>query len=373
MKIVDVETVILRLPTVLPNGDGIQDLLLIKVHTDVGIIGIGEAHTMPTVLKAIIDAPVSQLAAQGLKHLVVGEDPLRIQYLWNKMYAHTLVAGRRGAVINAISGIDIALWDIFGKATGQPVHQLLGGALRQNVAAYASDLMGSSMDEVVRKANQFARDGFRAIKFGWGTLGTQVSRDIEMVRELRAALGPEVDIMLDIGTPIPLHNATMLAKELSAYDVFFLEEPLSPDDLAGYAELVKISPTPIAAGEKETTRFGFQELIERGCLRIIQPDIARAGGITEVRRIAAMAEAKGVRLIPHSWASDILLSATLHLMATVQNAEYVEFNVMDNPLRTKLLNRPIRVEGGYLQVSDEPGLGIELNEETVARYTLRTD
>jgi len=365
MKIADVETLVLRLPTVVANGDGLQDLLIVKVHTDTGISGLGEVHTMPTVIKAIIDAPVSQLAAQGLKHLLVGEDPMRIDYLWEKMYTHTLVAGRRGAVINAISGIDMALWDIRGKATGQPLYELLGGAARP---AYASDLMVGNVDEVVRKGSQLVHAGYKAIKLGWGTLGLNVTNDIEAVRRLRAAFGPEVDIMLDLGMPIPMQTAVALGEALALYNVFFLEEPLSPDDLEGYSELVRISPRPIATGEKETTRFGFADLIERGCLRIIQPDIARAGGVTEVKGITSFAEARGVRIIPHSWASDILLSATLHVIATLAHAEYIEFNVTDNPLRTQLLKRPLRVENGALRVPDEPGLGVELNEETVARY-----
>jgi L-rhamnonate dehydratase len=368
MKITDVETLVLRLPTVVANGDGLQDLLIVKIHTDAGISGLGEVHTMPTVIKAIIDAPVSQLAAQGLKHLLIGEDPIRIDYLWEKMYTHTLVAGRRGAVINAISGIDMALWDIRGKATGQPLYELLGGAVRNAVSAYASDLMVGNVDEVVAKGKELVHAGYTAIKLGWGTLGLNLTNDIEAVRRLRAALGPEVNIMLDLGMPIPMQAAVALGEALALYNVFFLEEPLSPDDLEGYSELVRISPTPIATGEKETTRFGFADLIERGCLRIIQPDIARAGGVTEVKRITNFAEARGVRIIPHSWASDILLSATVHVIATLGHAEYIEFNVTDNPLRTQLLTRPLRVENGALRVPDEPGLGVELNEETVARY-----
>jgi len=164
-----------------------------------------------------------------------------------------------------------------------------------------------------------------------------------------------------------------LGNALAEDDVFFLEEPLSPDDLDGFAALVAASPTPIATGEKETTRFGFRDLMERGKLRIIQPDIARAGGLSEIRRIATLAESRNVQVIPHCWATDVLVSATLHFLATQPNAPYQEFNVMDNPLRTQLLRDPIRPEDGYAHVPRGPGLGIELNEETLETYRWRPD
>jgi L-alanine-DL-glutamate epimerase-like enolase superfamily enzyme len=370
MKITDVETLILRLARVLPNGDGLQDVLIIRVHTDSGIVGIGEAHTAPTVLKAIIDAPISQLSVQGLKQLLVGKDPLQINHLWSLMYDHSTTYGRRGVVVNAISGIDIALWDILGKATGQPVCQLLGGARRDRVTAYASDLSPEDPRQIVEQARRHVDRGFRAVKFGWGGLGQDVRKDAERVHEVRRALGREVDILIDLGVPVPFDDALWLGRALAEDDVYFLEEPLSPDDLDGFAALVAASPTPIATGEKETTRFGFRELMDRGGLRIIQPDIARAGGLTEIVRIAALAEVRGVRVIPHCWATDILVSATLHFLATQPSARapFLEFNVMDNPLRTRLLLEPLRPENGVVRVPQGPGLGIELNEETLAAY-----
>ena len=368
MKITDVETIMLRLPKVHADGDGLQDVLVIRIHTDDGITGIGEAHTSPLVLKAIIEAPVSQLSVQGLKQLIVGRDPLRINALWNLMYAHTATFGRRGAVINAISGIDIALWDILGKATGRPIHQLLGGALRDTVPVYASDLAPDAPRAAVERAQMHASNGYRAVKFGWGRLGGDVKADARWVHEVRRALGPDVDIMIDMGFPVPFDQAVWLAGALAEDDVFFLEEPLAPDDLDGFARLVEVSPTPIATGEKETTRYGFRELIERGNLRIIQPDIARAGGITEMRRIAAMAAMRSVRVIPHCWATDILVSATLHFLATQEDAPYLEFNVTDNPLRSRLAVDPIRPRDGVVRIPEGPGLGIDLDEETLETY-----
>ena len=368
MKITDIETIILRLPQVEANGDGLQDLLLILVHTDEGITGIGEAHTVPLVLKAIIDAPVSQLTGQGLRQMLVGEDPLRISALWSKMYHHTSTYGRRGVVVHAISGIDMALWDILGKAVGRPLHALLGGATTGRLRAYASDLAPHSAEELIENALEHMRTGYTAMKFGWGRLGNHIRDDADHVARLREAVGDETGIMLDLGTPIALDSAIWLGEALAKHDVIFLEEPLSPDDLDGFRLLTKRSPTPIATGEKETTRHGFRDLIERGGLRIIQPDVARCGGITEFMRIAALSEARKVEVVPHCWASDILVAATAHCLATFDAPRFLEFNATRNPLKTDLLLDPIRPVDGHVAVPTGPGLGVELNPDTVARY-----
>ena len=224
------------------------------------------------------------------------------------MYEHTSTFGRRGAVIHAMSGIDIALWDILGKVTGRPLYQLLGGARRDRVRVYASDLTPEDKTRVVPRAKELFDQGYTGVKFGWGTLGQNVREDARWVNELRRGVGPKVDLMVDMGAAISFGDALWLGNALAEDDVYFLEEPLSPDNLDGFAELVAASPTAIATGEKETTRFGFRDLMERGKLRIIQPDIARVGGITEIRRIAALAEIRNVCVIPHCWATDILVN-----------------------------------------------------------------
>lgn len=368
MKITEIETIMLRLPDVRANGDGLQDLLIIRVHTDEGVVGIGEVHTAPLVARAIIDAPVSQMTVQGFRQLLVGRDPRRINELWHLMYDHSTTYGRRGVVINVLSGIDIALWDILGKSLHASIAQLLGGAMRDWLPAYASDLTPDTMDAIVALALRHQESGFKAMKFGWGGLGSDVRQDARWVGAVRDAVGPKVDIMLDMGSPAPFEQALWLARALADHGVYFLEEPLSPDDFDGFRHLVAASPTPIATGEKETTRFGFRDLMERGELRIIQPDIARVGGITEILRIAAIAEVRNVRVMPHCWASDILVSATAQFLATQKTAPYLEFNVMGNPLRTTLLTQPIRPKEGRVKIPDGPGLGIELNEETLQRY-----
>jgi L-alanine-DL-glutamate epimerase-like enolase superfamily enzyme len=370
MKITAIETTVLRLPEVKPIGDGCQSILLIRIRTDEGITGIGEVHTNPTVTKAIIDAPLCSIASRGLREILVGENPLEIGRLWDKMYQATAIYGRRGAVMHAISGIDIALWDILGKAMGQPIHRLLGGARVERFPIYASDLMPDTTEATAEMGQRHRAAGYRALKLGWGSLGRRPAEDVRRVSAVRAAVGDDMDIMVDIGTPIPFDAALQLGREFADLRVYFLEEPLSPDDLDGFRRLVDASPTPIATGEKETTQFAFLDLMERGGLRIIQPDVARVGGISEALRIAALAEARSVQVIPHCWATDILVAATLQVISTLRACPYLEYNVTDNPLRRDLLVHAIRPVDGIVTVPTGPGLGIELNEDTVARYTV---
>ena len=368
MKITDVETLMLRLPVVREIGDGCQNILIILVRTDEGITGIGEAHTLPLANKAVIDAPMSSVSAQGLRHILVGEDPRDIGRLWDKMYRHTQTYGRRGLALHVISGIDIALWDILGKAAGLPVWRLIGGARRTEIPAYASDLSQPTLEATIELAQKHKANGYRAMKFGWGALGKDRKSDVATAAKLRAALGPDFDIMIDMGFAVPLDHAMYLGRAYAEHEVFFLEEPLSPDDVAGFAKLIAVSPTPIATGEKASTQHDYLDLMERGGLRIIQPDVARVGGISETLRIAAHAEARNVRVIPHCWSTDILVAATLHVIAGLRDCPYLEYNVTDNPLRTDLLAKPIRPSRGVVRVPDGPGLGIELNPETLKRY-----
>ena len=365
MIITDVECIMLRLPEVLPIGDSTQDTLIVKVHTDEGIVGIGECHTSPWILKAVIEAPVSAHASRGLKEIVVGQNPLSIGSLWDRMYELSMVYGRRGLIIQAMSAIDMALWDILGKVCGQPVHQLLGGSRRDDIPAYASTLAAPDIKSAIREVQELVDQGFRAIKFGWGNLGKDLKSDLQFVEKMREAAGTEVDLMVDVGMPMPIRDAKQLAQGLAALGVFFLEEPLSPDDLDGYAALVGASPLPIACGEKETTRFGFRDLIERGQVDIIQPDVARAGGFTECRRIADMADLHGTQVIPHCWSTDILVSATLNFIATLSDCPYLEFCVVDNPIRRSVIQEPIEVVDGMVSIPNRPGLGLELNDKIV--------
>jgi L-alanine-DL-glutamate epimerase-like enolase superfamily enzyme len=368
MKITQVEDIMLRLPEVRRIGDGCQSVLIVRIHTDEGITGIGEIHSNPLVSKAIIDSPLCSVSAQGLRELLVGEDPRDIGRLWDKLYRHTSSYGRRGALMHAISGIDIALWDILGKSVGQPIWRLLGGRRRDEVRAYASDLSQFDLAQTLDVARKHREAGYKAVKFGWGGLGGDRKSDVKVAEAIRAEIGDDMDLMIDMGFPVSLDHALYLGRALADSGVYFLEEPLAPDDLKGYSKLVAASPTPIATGEKDTTQYPYIDLMDRGDLRIIQPDIARVGGISEGLRIVAHAEARGVQVIPHCWATDILVSATLQLLSVQREAPYLEYNATDNPIRTDLLVDPIRPVEGMVRVPDGPGLGIELNEETLARY-----
>ncbi|MCZ4313097.1 mandelate racemase/muconate lactonizing enzyme family protein [Comamonadaceae bacterium G21597-S1] len=368
MKITDVETILLRLPQVREIGDGCQTICVIRVSTDEGIVGIGEAHTNPLAAQAIIDSPLYSVSAQGLRHVLVGEDPRDINRLWDKMYRASQTYGRRGLLMHALSGIDLALWDILGKSVGLPVHQLLGGARKRAHHAYASDLSQPTLEATIELALAHKANGYRAMKFGWGALGQDRKSDVRVAEQLRKALGPDFDIMIDMGFAVPLDHALYLGRAYAEHDLYFLEEPLSPDDLGGFAKLVSASPTPIATGEKASHELDYIDLMDRGQLRIIQPDIARMGGISAMLRVIAHAEARNVRVIPHCWSTDILVAATLHCISTMRDCPYLEFNVTDNPLRTELLVEPIRPQHGVVRVPEKPGLGIELREDTLARF-----
>jgi L-rhamnonate dehydratase len=370
MKITDIETIVLRQPEVHSIGDGTQDCLIIKVHTDEGITGLGEVHTSPTVARAVIEAPLSHSASMGLKEVVLGEDPFDTEELWQKMYKKTSVYGRRGIAVQAMSGIDIALWDIKGKALGQPIYRLLGGARSKPIRCYASTLMPSEPKAAAKEAVRWAKEGFQAVKLGWGGFSDSAKENALLISEVRKAVGPDVELMVDAGMGWNLPTALDMARRCEELGVYFLEEPLPCDDLEGYAALCDAVDMRIATGEKETTKWGFRDLILRGHLDILQPDVARCGGITEALKIAALCSTFNRSCIPHCWSSDILVSATLSVITAIGNVDYFEFDVWDTPIRKGVAKEPIKAENGFVRVPDGPGLGIELNEDFIAKYSV---
>jgi len=368
MKIAAIQTTMLRQPDVRAIADGIQDLLVIEVLTDEGIVGIGEVHTSPSIARAVIDAPLSHVSSRGLKEILIGRDPLQREVLWDEMYRLSSVYGRRGVAINAISGIDIALWDIAGKAAGMSVTQLLGGDPSRTFPAYASILLSETAAGLRSDVRRCVDNGFRAIKLGWGPLGTDLMACVGLVEAARAEVGDHVDLMVDVGFGRDVRMAIRFARALESLGVLFLEEPLSPDNLDGFARLTGSVDLAIATGEKETTCHGFRQLIEQGRVDIIQPDVARAGGITEAKKIADMARLYGVSCIPHCWSSDILLSATLHVASCIPGIPYIEFCTLETPLRRTVTMSPIDVLEGHVAIPQGVGLGIELNPETMREY-----
>ena len=378
MKITDVEVAYLKIPSIAMMANGTQDAAVVLVHTDEGITGLGEAESAPSVVKAIVEAPRSHSVMVGLREVLVGENPLEIERLWRKMYESTIYFGRRGAVIHAISGVDIALWDLKGKVLGRPLCDLLGGTTDAKVRAYASGLFGRSPAETGEKAARFKEAGFTAFKFGWEDFGRSAASDRAHVAAVREAVGPDAPIMCDVGWARDSGGAiwdatTALSRTqmLAEYDVYWLEEPLPPDDLDGYRRLCDASPIRIAAGEEEATVHGFRDLIERGHLHVVQPDVARAGGVTETMRIAAFAYAHNVPCVPHHYSTGILGAVSVHVNASIPNRLFQETPAPGegSALNTDLVVPAVKLDAdGCIVIPPGPGLGIELDQEVFSRY-----
>jgi len=370
MKITQVELICLNLPEKKEIADSSQDAVVVKVHTDEGITGIGEIDSHPSVVKAVVEASMSHRDSHGVAELLIGEDPFDREVVWQKVYRKTMHYGYRGVAIQVIGGIDIALWDIIGKACGRPIYKLLGGCFRNKLQAYASALFPKDPREIVKQIVRYVDQGFKGVKFGWGAFGLEAGEDVELVKAARKAVGDEIKLMVDAGEQWSASTAIERAHKLEKYTPFFLEDALSPDDLDGYAKLTRSTSLRIAAGEAYTTRFPYRDLIEKGNIDVVQPDVARVGGISEAQKIALMAHDRGVMCIPHSWSTDISVAATLHVLASSPQESLLEFCVADTPLRRNLITEPFTIDKeGFVKVPEQPGLGIELNEEVVKKYS----
>jgi L-rhamnonate dehydratase len=372
VKITDVEAVILRQP-VLDDGiaDGSQDDLVVLVHTDEGITGIGEVDSAPEAVRAMINAPGSHAIANSLHDLVVGEDPLEVERLWHKMYRGLIYVGRRGIALHAISGIDIALWDIKGKALGKPICELIGTPRRDRVRAYASRLMPDTPDEVRSAVGALREQGFTAVKLGWGPLGADADLDLALAAAACEAGGDGLTILIDagLGYEADARKAIGVARGLEELGVFWLEEPFEPDEYEAYAELADTVDIRVAAGEQDTTLWGFRELIDRGHVDLVQPDVTRCGGITELLRIAELARERGVETVPHAWKSGIIKAASLHVNAVLPDALFQEYCVAETPINTLLTRERLPIDSeGYVAVPTGPGLGVELDPDVLERY-----
>lgn len=373
MRITEVEAIVLRQPALdAAIADGSQDDLIIRVHTDEGIVGVGEVDSSPEVAKAVVDAPNSHANAIGLRQVLIGEDPLDIERLWRRMYRATIYYGRRGVAIHAISGVDLALWDIKGKVLGKPVAQLLGTPRRDRVRAYASRLMPDTEDEVRAAVSRLVEMGFTAVKLGWGPLGQDAARDVRLARAARQTAGDGVDVLIDagLGYGADAERAIRVARELEQLGIFWLEEPFEPDELAAYARLADSVDVRVAAGEEEATRWGFRDLIERGHVDVVQPDVTRCGGLSEALRIAALAAERGVACVPHAWKSGVVKAASLHLNAVLPEACLQEYCVADTPINKHLTRQSFPLEDGLVRVPTAPGLGIDLDPEVLERYAV---
>ncbi len=371
MKITDVEAIHLRIPNVEEIADGTQDVLVVKINTDAGLVGIGEVTSQSYVCKAIVEAPRSAERRHGLREILVGQtfEPEvagEIERLWQHLYYHTNRYGRRGAAIHAISGVDIALWDLLGKALDKPVCELLGGKQRDSIRAYASYLFGETPDETEQLARDAVELGLTAVKFGWGPFGRDAQLDLAHVEAARRGVGDDRDLMVDVGCKWDAGTAVERAEMLKQFSLTWLEEPLAQDDLKGYAELCAQSPIPIAAGEGDVTTYDFDSLIESG-IHILQPDVAFCGGLTVCREVSRMAKAAGRRCVPHCFSTGINLTASLHWMAAT-GGDLVEYCLRPSPLMRQLVRNLPPLENGHVPLPDGPGLGIELDLDVLEKY-----
>jgi D-galactarolactone cycloisomerase len=347
-----------------------QDAAIVVVETSDGLTGYGEAKGAPVVMKVLVE--------EVLGPQLIGEDPTRVEYLWEKMYSASRLelalkhgrpyhrAGSRGETIHAMSGVDVALWDIFGKSLGVPIYKLLGGGLRDRLPAYASGGWAPP-DQTADEVMSYRGKGFGGVKIRVGGLDEPhfPERSVERLRRARQALGPDVQLMMDAHGALSVDRAIRFGQAAAEFDITWFEEPvLADDDLDGLAEVRRRVPMPVSTGESETTRFAFRDIVERHGADILQPDVAVVGGLTEARRVAALAHVHGLPIAPHVWGSALLWGASLQLAAATPNVVIFEFCQAYYPLLYDLLTTPVQVDpDGWVSVPSGPGLGIELQPE----------
>jgi D-galactarolactone cycloisomerase len=343
---------------------------IVEIETADGVVGWGECYGPSQVARAYIE---SQYAPR-----IVGRDAFDVEVIWEDLYNRIKDYGNTGMAISALSGIDIALWDIIGKSCGKPVHKLIGGAYRTEVQSYATGLYFIDMDrlveEAVEEAGGYVSQGFRAVKMKIGLGDPRL--DIRRVAAVREAVGDDVRLMVDANHCFTVPAAIRLGRELEALNIEWFEEPISPEDLDGYVEVTRALDIAVAGGENEFTRWGFRDIVTRKAMDIVQPDVCAAGGISECRKIAALALAHGVECVPHAWGSAIGLAATLHFLAALPDQPpsfrpmppLLEFEQCENPFRDLLTVDPIVQNQGVVAIPTGPGLGVEIRRDILDRY-----
>lgn len=366
MKIDQIICQILRVRSVEKKTASSQDVVLVRVRTNDGLEGIGEADASPEVVKAIIDAPFSHNIACGLREILLGENPLETERLWQKMYRRTMYFGRSSVTIAAMSAVDMALWDLKGKLFGQPIHRLLGGKQCDRIKAYASILFGKDGQATKEIGQRWVAAGYQAVKFGWEPMGQSEALDLELVRGAREGLGDAM-LLIDAGCVWDARTALRRAQSFAQFNIGWLEEPLRQADIDGYAWLRDRSPVPIAAGEGECGRESFRPLIDRHALDVYQVDLSRCG-FTDAAYIRARVEEIGARLCNHCYTSPVTVAACLHWLSTCRDAFIFEDSVEDSPMRNELTHERVQARNGFIQVPDGPGLGVTLNEDFIKEY-----
>lgn len=377
MRIASIDVISLKAPGPKHLVDSSFFNTLVRIKTSDGLVGYGESEGIPSIIKAIVDAETIHPFAHGLRSLIVGQlldDPAALQA---RMVEATSYYGRRGAAMIAISAVEMALWDIRGKAGGVPISKLLGGAKRSKLPAYVSAYpLGNTADTVREALDIVLAHNPRAIKLcaeaDWaGSDGSE--RMVRAIETARAHCGKGMPLMVDMyGAWKRAADARKALPALAEHSIKWLEAPLSLDDLDGYASLQGFG-VAIAAGDLgATSALEFEALLDRGKVDIVQPDLTVAGGFTEVRKIGALVKKRKKRMLMHHYKSDLLLAANLHIMSVAPKEDVVEYSLSPSPLRNDLTKRRIEVDkDGYVHVPEAPGLGVDINQKTVSRFTVQ--
>lgn len=333
---------------------------LVKVHATGGHYGLGSIYSHPALVEIIVK--------QQLEPVLLGLDLSDLDSIWRLMYGVTRWYGRMGAAVSALGGIDVALWDLKSKLAGKPLRHLLSPQARDDCAVYASGLLWQDIASLQQEASKHLEDGFRRMKM---RIARSDDYDAAAIRAVRKTIGPANDIMVDAVMRYDLATAQRLMPVFAENKVFWLEEPFSPEDKASFAKLKSLADVPIACGENEFGTHGFAPWIDGRLVDIVQPDVSRCGGITPALKVAGSARNAGLSVAPHTWNDAVAIIANAQLVAAIPNGITVEMDRTENPFITDLLQTPIRVRDGKLQLSDQPGLGIELRSDIIEQYRLK--
>jgi D-galactarolactone cycloisomerase len=351
------------------NSTDTRASCLVEIVAEDGTAGWGECFGPARLNAAVVKAMAVDL---------IGRDALATEQHWQHLYSKFRDQGQKGLIVTALSGIDIALWDLKGRRFEAPVHVLMGGPLRRTVPAYATGTYrlstGDPLDYIVREVQGYVREGFPAVKL---KIGFGVAEDERLIRAVREAIGPAVGLMLDANHGFDAIEAIELGRRVAPLAIGWFEEPVVPDDLDSYVEVRRGQPIPVAGGECEFTRWGFREVLVRRAIDILQPDTCAAGGLSECKKIADMAAAFGVRYVPHVWGSGVGLAAALQLLSVLPHSPprhsplepMLEFDRSEHPFRQAVLKAPLEHVAGIVAIPDKPGLGIDIDRDAVARFT----
>ncbi|MFZ7101980.1 MAG: mandelate racemase/muconate lactonizing enzyme family protein [Peptococcaceae bacterium] len=372
MKIVDLKTTLLYAPFKEAISDAARkiagrDVLLVEIFTDDGITGLGFLTGLGVASGSEIPV-INAIIEKGLKPMIIGQDPFNFERLWEMMYRGTTRYGRKGAAVRAISGVDMAVWDVIGKKTATPVYKLLGG-YADKIKVYASGGFYTARNDISELQEEMAGyidQGFKAVKM---KVGKDVFFDVKRVEAVRKAVGEEIDLLIDANEAWDFNTALRFIKAVEEYNIYWLEEPVAPDDIEGFINLTKCSSIPIAGGENEYTKYGFKDLITRNAVNVVQPDVTRVGGISEWMKVAAMARAWNMPCVTHA-----VQEVHISLVTAISNAPMMEYFTKQHYLQTflsELFVEPATlhaVKDGYVAAPDGPGLGLKVDRDLVKKY-----